>query len=113
MMEEIWGSQKEKPWCLEPIVVGNMDVKSTTDKGSESIGGNVQGNQRKSLLYSRRKPSGLVDYSYMENNLEVVNWDSVEISKQRLKVSSFWKCKRKTCLLTQFIMQTRGKKHSQ
>ena len=44
-----------------------MDVKSTTDKGSESIGGNVQGNQRKSLLYSRRKPSGLVDYSYMEN----------------------------------------------
>lgn len=35
--------------CLEPIAVGNMDVKSTTDEGSESIGEDIQGNQRKSL----------------------------------------------------------------
>lgn len=35
--------------CLEPIVVGNMDVKSTTDEGSESIEEDVQENQRKYL----------------------------------------------------------------
>lgn len=55
--------------CLEPIVVRNMDVKSTTDEGSESIGEDVQGNQRKSLLYSRRKLSGLVAIAIWKTEL--------------------------------------------